>query len=278
MIDGLPLRLKLAIGRVAVMGEERPATGGVRCFEARLPGDSGGGPPTHQVVLGALPPDGPEPASVAALVEAMRALNHPHLVEVTAVGEFEGRAWVVEELVHAPTIAERISRRGVLSVREAVAVLREIARALVSLHRLGAVHGSIHPAMIWLLASGSVRVRTGPGEGTPQGDLRALGSLGSVMLTGARPGGTGVLGRPRIPSELRDLLEQLVQPDPDRPLRAEEVLTVLDSFPATHDSPLDALFEGAGRGSRNVERHPALLIVVLAALGILFYFLRNPTR
>jgi serine/threonine protein kinase len=266
MIDGLPLRLKLAIGRVAVMGEERPATGGVRCFEARLPGDSGGGPPTHQVVLGALPPDGPEPASVAALVEAMRALNHPHLVEVTAVGEFEGRAWVVEELVHAPTIAERISRRGVLSVREAVAVLREIARALVSLHRLGAVHGSIHPAMIWLLAS------------TPQGDLRALGSLGSVMLTGARPGGTGVLGRPRIPSELRDLLEQLVQPDPDRPLRAEEVLTVLDSFPATHDSPLDALFEGAGRGSRNVERHPALLIVVLAALGILFYFLRNPTR
>lgn len=276
MRDGLPLRLRLVLGRIAAVGEERPSTGGARCFDARLAGAAVDSAPTHQVVVGAAAPDGPAPASVAALVQAMQELKHPHLVEVAAVGEFEGRAWVVEELPNAPTVAERIRSRGVLSIQQAAVALREIARVLVSLHRRGVVHGSIHPKMIYLPGGGGVRLRTGPGEGIPAEDLRALGDLGWVMLTGAPSEAGATVWRPGMPSELRDLLEQLVNPDRDRLLRAEDVLDALDAFPANHASPLSSLFEGAGRDARDAQRHPALLIVVLVALGIFFYLLRHP--
>jgi serine/threonine-protein kinase len=276
MRDGLPLRLRLALGRVATVGDERPTTGGLRRFDARLPGTAEGSKATHQVVLGALPPDGPAPASVARLAESIQALQHPHLVEVMAAGEFEGRAWVVEARLDAPTVAHRIQSRGVLSVREAIAALREIARALVALHRRGIVHGGIHPKMVHLVASGGAQLRTGSGEGAVLDDLHALGVLGWVMLTGSPPQGAVARWRPGIPQELRNLLESLVERDRTGFLRAEEVLAALDAFPATHVSPLDALFEGAGRGAREVERHPALLVVVLAALGVLFFVLRRP--
>jgi hypothetical protein len=276
MTDRLPLRLRLALGRVATVGDERPTTGGLRRFDARLPGTTEGSKATHQVVLGAPPPDGPAPASVARLVKEIQAVQHPHLVEVTAVGEFEGRAWVVEARLDAPTVAHRLQSRGMLSVREAIAALREIARALVALHRRGVVHGGIHPKMVHLVASGGAHLRTGSGEGTALDDLHALGVLGWVMLTGAPPGAGEASWRPGVPQELRDLLEGLVQRDRSRLLRAEEVLAALDAFPATHPSPLNTLFEGAGRGAREVERHPALLVVVLAALGVLFFVLRRP--
>lgn len=275
MTDRLPLRLRLALGQVATVGDERPSTGGLRCFEARLPGATAANRVTHQVVLGAPPPDGPAPASVGVLVRAIKAHQHPHLVEVIAAGEFEERAWVVEEIIEAPTVAQRIEHRGVASVRESIAALREIARALVVLHRRGVVHGGIHPKMVHLVSSGGVRLRTGSGEGTAIDDLHALGVLGWVLLTGSTPAAGGPSWRPGVPPELRDLLEQLVRRDRHRLLRAEEVLAALDAFPATHPSPLNALFEGAGRGAREVERHPALLIVVVAALGALFLLLRR---
>jgi hypothetical protein len=276
MTDGLPLRLRLALGRVATVGDERPATGGLRCFEARLPEAPPGSRATHQVVVGAPVPDGPSAASVVVLVRAMQGLQHPHLVGVVAAGEFEERAWVIEARLEAPTVAHRIQSRGVLSVREAIATLREIARALVALHRRGIVHGGIHPTMVHLLPTGGAQLRTGSGEGTAMDDLHALGALGWVMLTGARPPVTGASWRSGVPPEVRDLLEQLVRRDRHRLLRAQEVLAALDAFPATHPSPLNALFEGAGRGAREVERHPALLVIVLAALGVLFFVLRRP--
>ena len=275
MIDSLPLRLRLVLGKVAVVGDERPTTGGLRCFEARLPGTPDGSRATHQVVLGAAPPDGPAPAAVRSLVRAIQALKHPHLLEVIAAGEFETRAWAVEVLIEAPSVAQRIRNRGVLSVREAIAALRAIARALVALHRRGVVHGGIHATRVHLHADGDARLRTGSGEGTTADDLHALGVLGWVMLTGAPPTGASPSWRAGVPKELRDLLEQLVRRNRTRLLRAEEVLAALDAFPATQPSPLNALFEGAGRGAREVERHPALLIVVLAAIGVLFFVLRR---
>lgn len=276
MMDTLPLRLRLALGRVAVVGDERPTTGGLRRFEARLPGTPDDSRATHQVVLGATPPDGPAPASVQSLVQAIQALKHPHLIEVIATGEFEGRAWAVEARAETPTVAQRLRDRGVVSVREAITTLRAIARALVALHRRGVVHGGIHPKMVHLPTSGEALLRTGSGEGTTADDLHALGVLGWVMLTGAPPTGASAGLRARVPQELRDLLEQLVTRERSRLLRAEEVLAALDAFPATQPSPLNALFEGAGRGAREVERHPALLVIVLAALGVLFLVLRRP--
>ncbi len=276
MSDSLPLRLRLALGRVATIGDELPATGGLRCFEARLPGTPDDSRATHQVVLGATPPDGPAPASVASLVQAIRALQHPHLVDVVAVGEFEGRAWVVEKRVEGPSVAQRVQHRGVVSTREAIATLRALARALVALHRRGVVHGGIHAKMVHLPTSGEALLRTGSGEGTTADDLYGLGVLGWMMLTGAMPTASESAWRPGVPRELRDLLEQLVTRERSRLLRAEEVLAALDAFPATQPSPLNALFEGAGRGARGVERHPALLVVVLAALGVLFFILRRP--
>jgi serine/threonine-protein kinase len=84
------------------------------------------------------------------------ALQHPHIVPVLSAGETDGLPFFIMPFVEGESLRVRLSR-GPLSVREAVSILKDVARALTYAHGRGIIHRDIKPDNI-LLSSGSATV------------------------------------------------------------------------------------------------------------------------
>src|SRR5262245_8903907 len=82
-------------------------------------------------------------------------LEHPRIVPVYDAGEVEGRAYISMRLVPGDTLAERIARGGALEPDEALAILRDIAEAIVFAHAQGTVHRDVKPGNILLDPAGA---------------------------------------------------------------------------------------------------------------------------
>jgi eukaryotic-like serine/threonine-protein kinase len=75
--------------------------------------------------------------------------THPACAAVLDFGTFEGRLYLVMELVEGRLLSDRL-RGGKMPVTEAVLITRQILGALRHAHRLGLVHGDVKPANIML--------------------------------------------------------------------------------------------------------------------------------
>jgi serine/threonine-protein kinase len=84
------------------------------------------------------------------------ALQHPHIVPVLSAGETDGLPFFIMPFVDGESLRTRLAR-GPLSVREAVSILKDVARALVYAHGRGIIHRDIKPDNI-LLSSGAATV------------------------------------------------------------------------------------------------------------------------
>jgi serine/threonine-protein kinase len=76
--------------------------------------------------------------------------SHPNVVTIYDVGEFDGRTFLVMELMTGGTVADVLRRGDELPPRRALRWLAEAASALDGAHALGIVHRDIKPANLLL--------------------------------------------------------------------------------------------------------------------------------
>ena len=85
------------------------------------------------------------------------ALNHPHILTVYDLGEYEGRQYLVTELVDGGTLSEWASRRK-REPRETVDLLTGVADALATAHEANILHRDIKPANVLVAKSGYAKL------------------------------------------------------------------------------------------------------------------------
>lgn len=89
---------------------------------------------------------------------AVSRLKHPNIVPVFEADEVQGQPCLVFEYVEGPTLSQVLRERGVLPVREAVAVMLGVLDALKEAHAQGIVHRDLKPSNILIGADHRPRV------------------------------------------------------------------------------------------------------------------------
>jgi serine/threonine-protein kinase len=89
---------------------------------------------------------------------AVAALNHPHVVQVFTVGEWEGRPWFAMEYLTGPDLGRLIRDRGPLPDGEAAATLLGAARGLREAARRGLIHRDVKPSNLVVTDGGEVKI------------------------------------------------------------------------------------------------------------------------
>ena len=89
--------------------------------------------------------------------QAAAALNHPNIVSIFHVGQYNSSPYIVTELVHGETLRERL-RRGPLRLSEAVDAGGDIARGLAAAHDAGIVHRDLKLENIFVTKEERVKI------------------------------------------------------------------------------------------------------------------------
>ena len=90
-------------------------------------------------------------------VQAVAALNHPNIVHVYEVSEFNRRPFFAMEYVEGDPLRERM-RVGKMPFDEALGFIIGLCEGLEAAHRVGIVHRDIKPANIVIASSGRVKI------------------------------------------------------------------------------------------------------------------------
>ena len=271
--DTVRARLQLAVGAIAELRDERPQRGGRREFGAvaRASGQA------LLVTVHPQPPAGPYPEALQRRIDQLRGIGHPSLAVPLASGALDGSGWTIESEPLGVSARERLAR-GPIAVRQGVSALRAMARALVTMHRRGVVHGAIDLDTVRLVGGGTMLHGAATShEATVRDDLDAVGTVIWTLLAGEAPAGSPPSLsdiRRGVPHALDALCAALVAPSPERrPQHAEAILTALDAIPTRRWSPLSSIVDAGTHDARPRRRRgwavaAAALLALVALLAI----------
>ncbi len=169
--------------------------------------------------------------------QAAAQLDHPNIVPVFEVGEYEGQHYFSMGYVDGRSLAARLAK-GPLPPREAAELVATVAEAVEYGHRQGVIHRDIKPSNILIdsrgrprvtdfgvakrIGSGSDLTATGQVLGTPSymppeqaaGQIRAIGPPANVYAFGATLYAT-LTGRPPFQSATQvETLKQVIEREP----------------------------------------------------------------
>jgi hypothetical protein len=101
-----------------------------------------------------------DPHTLARLRSEARTasgLNHPNICTIYDIGEYEGRPFIVMELLKGQTLRERMET-GRLKIQEAVDIGIQASEALVWAHGKDVIHRDIKPANLFLCDQGPLKI------------------------------------------------------------------------------------------------------------------------
>ena len=121
---------------------------------------------------------------------AVGALNHPNILTVHEVGNHDGRAFIVTELLEGNPLHELVSEQG-FTIRKALEYTGQIASGLAEAHGKGIVHRDLKPANLFLTRHGHVKILDfglaklkGPAQGVVvDGEAPTMTASGTAPLT-----------------------------------------------------------------------------------------------
>jgi|GEM_PF-1834483 len=89
--------------------------------------------------------------------QAAAALNHPNIITIYEVGEYQGRAYIAMEYVEGESLKARLARQG-LALPEIIGLMTQICAGLGKAHRAGVLHRDLKPANILINLDGQVKI------------------------------------------------------------------------------------------------------------------------
>lgn len=90
--------------------------------------------------------------------QAVAALNHPNIITIFELGEFEENPFIVMEYVDGKSLRDLLNKRGNLSIDEAVGYMIQICEGLARAHFAGIIHRDIKPENILIAADDRIKV------------------------------------------------------------------------------------------------------------------------
>jgi predicted Ser/Thr protein kinase len=88
---------------------------------------------------------------------AIARLQHPNIIQVYAVGDTDGRPYIVMEMVDGSSLTNQLGGKP-RPFREAAATIETLARAVEHAHRRGVIHRDLKPANVLLTADGTPKI------------------------------------------------------------------------------------------------------------------------
>ncbi len=225
--------------------------------------------------------------------KALAALSHPHIVNMVDYGVEGDMPYLVMELLEGRSLRDLLDEQGTLPPERALAIVRQVLRALIFAHQRGLVHRDLKPGNVFLqqltdtadhvkildfgfakfvagdqVDQGPALTRAGKVFGTPaymapeqvtgggidgRADLYACGVLLYEMLAGRRP------FEGEVPEMIRaKVLEQAMPLAEARP--GVEVHPVLERFLSQALARLDHRFPDAGAMLAALDEVPGACI------------------
>jgi len=113
------------------------------------------------------------------------AVTHPNVCRIYDVVEQDGELFLAMELVEGESLGQRLATGGV-PLGEAVAVTRDVLRALTAVHDAGLVHRDLKPANVMLTPHGAKLLDFGLSRPPPTGET----ALDTAITQAGRAVGT----------------------------------------------------------------------------------------
>lgn len=113
---------------------------------------------------------------------AAASLIHAAIVQIYEVGCIDGVHFIAQEYVPGQNLAELLHRRGMLTVLQAIDIMRQVAAALVKAAEHNIVHRDIKPDNLMLSTGGDVKVADfGLARVTQTNEQQKLTQVGITM-------------------------------------------------------------------------------------------------
>jgi eukaryotic-like serine/threonine-protein kinase len=93
-----------------------------------------------------------------AEAHAVAKLNHPNIVHIHQLGEYDGQRYMVLEYVEGRNLRDHLARKGPPDLPITLSIIRQVTLALQTAHEQGSVHRDIKPENILVTRKVEVKV------------------------------------------------------------------------------------------------------------------------